>query len=108
MTARFAAVLFILLFFVATSPAFGGPVPTNWEKWESFPNATVAPRFTANRIQELLLAGEKMVFIYAGYKTDKIVCGSIYLPYTWVPPFGSGARVNLNIPKDTWMVAYCP
>jgi hypothetical protein len=54
----------------------------------------------------MLLAGEKMVFIYAGYDTNSIVCGSIFLPYTLVPPFGDGSKVSLNIPKDTWMVAY--
>ena len=98
--------LFFLLGF--TSIAIGGKVPPNWKDWDAYPKGADAPRYTAARIQDLLLADEKMVFIYAGYETDRVVCGSIYLPYTMVPPFGNGAKVNLNIPKDTWMVAYCP
>ncbi len=106
MTARLAAVLFIFLFLGAASAAFGGPVPPNWKYWDAYPKGAEAPRYTADRIQQLLLAGEKMVFIYAGYETSRVVCGSIYLPYTLVPPFGDGSMVNLSIPKDTWMVAY--
>lgn len=98
--------LFLVLGF--TSLALGAKTPSNWRNWDAYPKGSDAPRYTADRIQDLVLAGEKMVFIYAGYETGKVVCGSIYLPYTLVPPSGSGSRVNLNIPKDTWMVAYCP
>lgn len=85
--------------------ALAGVAAPNWKDWDNYPDAT---RMTADQVQELLVAGEKMVLIYAGYKTDKIVCGSMYLPYTMVPPNASGAAVNLTVPKDTWMVAYCP
>ncbi|MGE4559144.1 MAG: hypothetical protein AB7E77_03000 [Desulfobulbus sp.] len=85
--------------------ALAGVAAPDWKEWDAYPNVQ---RMTAEQIQELLVAGEKMVFIYAGYKTDKIVCGSMYLPYTAVPPNASGSAVNIRFPKDTWMVAYCP
>jgi hypothetical protein len=106
MKVRLAAVIFIILYLGASTAAFGGPVPPNWKNWDAYPKGVKAPRYTAERIQDMLLAGEKMVFIYAGYDTNSIVCGSIFLPYTLVPPFGDGSKVSLNIPKDTWMVAY--
>jgi len=62
----------------------------------------------AQQIQKLLLNGEKMILIYAGYRTDKIICGSIHIPYDLTPPFGDGRLVNPSFPKDTWLVAYCP
>lgn len=104
-TKAMASFFFLLLFGVA-STGMAGKIPSNWKDWNAYPKGADAPRYTADRVQQLLVAGEKMVLIYAGYETDKVVCGSIYLPYTMVPPFGNGSKVNLNIPKDTWMVAY--
>ena len=95
-------------FWLICSTALAGPTPPDWKSWDMFPKGSAAPRYTADQIQKLLLSGEKMVLIYAGYRTDTVICGSMYLPYRWVPPVGSGAQVNLNVPKDTWMVAYCP
>ena len=108
MKSKQAWIILLLLVLTFSLPVSGARVPPDWKQWNAFPKGTDAPRYTADRIQELLLAGEKMVFIYAGYEVDEIVCGSLYLPYTLVPPFGDGARVNLSVPKDTWMVAYCP
>ncbi len=106
MKKRISAVLFLLMFLGAASVALGAKTPPNWKEWNMFPKGADAPRYTAERVQELLVSGEKMVFVYAGYQTDTVICGSIFLPYNWVPPVGSGSRVSLNIPKDTWMVAY--
>lgn len=85
--------------------ALAGVAAPNWKAWDNYPNVQ---RMTADQVKKLMVAGEKIVFIYAGYKADKIVCGSMYLPYTAVPPNASGAAVNINYPKDTWIMAYCP
>ena len=106
MKSRISTVLFLLVFLGVTSTALGGKTPPNWKEWDMYPRGVDAPRYTAERVQELLVSGEKMAFIFAGYRTDTVICGSIFLPYTWVPPVGNGSKVSLNIPKDTWMVAY--
>lgn len=80
-----------------------GVAAPDWKSWDNYPNVQ---RMTADQIKKLMVAGEEMVFIYAGYRTDKVVCGSMYLPYTAVPPNASGSAVNMRFPKDTWMVAY--
>lgn len=95
----------VICFFLTTGIALAGrPVP-NYKSWDNYPKT---PRIDANLVKKLALSGEKMAFIYAGYKTEKIICGSMYLPYTSVPPKSNGASVNLRIPKDTWMMVYCP
>ncbi len=106
MKIKIATIFFLVFVLGLTSVAFGGKTPPNWKEWNMFPKGVDAPRYTAERVQELLISGEKMVLIYAGYKTDTVICGSIFLPYRWVPPISDGSRVSLNIPKDTWMVAY--
>jgi len=97
--------MLLLGFCLTSGVALAGIAAPDWKKWDNYPDVQ---RMTADQIQELLVAGEKIVLIYAGYRTRNIICGSIYLPYTMVPPNASGAAVNLKIPKDTWMVAYCP
>ena len=74
-----------------------------WKKWNNFPNA---PRITASSMKQLMLAGEKMIFVYAGYKTEKVICGSIFIPYTSVPPNADGSKARLRIPKDYWIMCY--
>jgi hypothetical protein len=74
-----------------------------WEKWDSKPNA---PRITAKEVKALMMAGEKIIFVYAGYETKEIVCGSLIIPYTLVPPSADGSRVKLRIPKDYWIMCY--
>lgn len=106
MKIRAVTIFFYIFFFGLLSVTFGAKTPPNWKDWDMFPKGPNVPRYTVERVQELLVSGEKMVFIYAGYRTDTVICGSIFLPYTWVPPVGNGSRVSLNIPKDTWMVAY--
>lgn len=62
-----------------------------------------------DQVKRMLKNGEKMVFVYAGYDVDKVLCGSVYLPYTLVPPESDGSRVNLKVfPKDIWIMCYCP
>jgi hypothetical protein len=74
-----------------------------WKKWPSHPDV---PRITAKEVKALMLAGENMLFVYAGYETKEIVCGSLIIPYTLVPPFDDGSRVKLRIPKDYWIMCY--
>jgi hypothetical protein len=74
-----------------------------WRKWNNFPNV---PRITVEEVQELMMQGQPMAFVYAGYQTDQVLCGSVIVPYTWVPPHSDGSRVRLRIPKDWWVMVY--
>jgi len=74
-----------------------------WEKWDPFPKVR---RITAKQVKYLMQKDEKIVYIYSGYKIDKIVCGSLVLPYTAVPPYGDGSKIKLRIPKDWWLMCY--
>lgn len=93
-------VIFVFLFF-----GHANAEEKWWEKWASHPNV---PRITAKEVKALMMAGEKILFVYAGYKVNEIVCGSLVIPYTLVPPFGDGSRIKLTIPKDFWIMCYCP
>ena len=78
-----------------------------WKKWDAFPKGNKAPRIMPEKVRELMMAGEKVVFVYAGYDVDTVLCGSLYLPYTLVPPQSDGSRVNLKaLPKDGWIMCY--
>lgn len=74
-----------------------------WQKWDGNPKV---PRITAKEVKNLMLAGEKIVFVYAGYEVDQVVCGSYYIPYTKVPPISDGSAVNFKISKDYWIMCY--
>lgn len=77
-----------------------------WQKWDNFPSV---PKISAAQTKALMLSGEKIVLIYSGYSVTETVCGSLAIPYTLVPPNANGARVNLSkIPKDWWVLCYCP
>ena len=74
-----------------------------WQKWDSHPRV---PKITAGEVKNMMLAGEKIVFVYAGYEVDQVVCGSFYIPYTKVPPNSDGSSVNIRFPKDYWVMCY--
>jgi L-asparagine transporter-like permease len=74
-----------------------------WQKWDNYPKV---PRITAKEVKNLMLAGEKIVFVYAGYEISQVVCGSFYIPYTKVPPCSDGSTVNFKIPKNYWIMCY--
>lgn len=74
-----------------------------WKKWDNFPEV---PRITGKQIKDLMLAGEKIVFVYAGYKATEVICGSYYIPYTLVPPRADGSKVRIKIPRDYWIMCY--
>jgi hypothetical protein len=96
------------IFFILVYSAEAGE-QTWWEKFDRFPNNTKAPRIMPEQVKRMLKNGEKMVFVYAGYDVDKVLCGSVYLPYTLVPPESDGSRVNFKVfPKDIWIMCYCP
>ncbi|MFP3982491.1 MAG: hypothetical protein ACLFV2_02210 [Desulfurivibrionaceae bacterium] len=78
---------------------------SNYKQWESHPDV---PRISAEEVSDIVKRGEKVIFIYAGYKIEDTICNSIYIPYTLVPTFGSGAKVSPRFPKDWWVLAYCP
>lgn len=93
----------VICFLLTASVAIAGrPVP-NYKSWDNYPKT---PRIESGLVKKLMVAGEKMVFVYAGYKTETVICGSLYLPYTAVPPNGDGSKVNLKIPKNTWIMVY--
>lgn len=95
-----------ICFFLTAGVALAArPVP-NYKSWDNFPDAKKAPRITADLVKNLMNTGAKMVFIYAGYKAEKVICGSRFIPYTAVPPNGDGAKVNFKMPKDTWIMVY--
>ena len=74
-----------------------------WQQWDNYPTV---PKITAGEVKTMMLAGEKIVFVYAGYAVKEIVCGSYYIPYTKVPPNSDGSGVNFKIPKDYWVMCY--
>ncbi len=74
-----------------------------WELWDDFPKV---PKITAREVKDMWLAGEKIIFVYAGYPTSKIVCGSFWIPYSKVPPRGDGSTIKLVFPKDQWIMCY--
>jgi len=77
-----------------------------WREWETHPKV---PEISASVAKKLVLAGEKVLFVYAGYSVPRKLCGSLTIPYTLVPPSADGSRLNLsNIPKDSWIFCYCP
>lgn len=75
----------------------------SWQKWDNYPKV---PRITAKQVKALMLKGGKIVFIYAGYEVQEVVCGSYYIPYTLVPPSADGSKIKLKIPKDYWIMCY--
>jgi len=93
-------VLSFLIFTLISNVSYGQQW---WQKWDGNPKV---PRITAKEVKNLMLAGEKVVFVYAGYEVDKVVCGSFYIPYTKVPPNSDGSTVNFKIPKDYWIMCY--
>ena len=76
-----------------------------WQKWDNYPKV---PKITASQVKQYMLSGEKIIFVYAGYEVDQVVCGSLYIPYTKVPPSGDGSTVTIPVPKNYWIMCYCP
>lgn len=74
-----------------------------WQKWSLYPDV---PRITAKEVKRLFLSGQKMVFVYCGYKIKEVVCGSYIIPYTLVPPYADGSKVRIRIPKNYWVMCY--
>ncbi len=96
----------ITLLLMSVSQVLAGAEKEWWRKWDNFPNV---PKISAAQTKALMLSGEKIVLVYSGYRVPEIVCGSLTIPYTLVPPNANGARVNLSmIPKDWWVLCYCP
>jgi hypothetical protein len=98
------AVVFAMLFnFCSLSSGYQNKW---WEKWDNYPKV---PRISADLVKKIVLAKEKSLFVYSGYEIPEMVCGSLYIPYSLVPPNADGSRLNLsNIPKDSWIFCYCP
>lgn len=99
---------FVVLFvFGATTFTYGQVVPTppNWKEWSTHPKV---PTMTADQIQELMFRGENVILIYTGYVKDVSICGSVFISYLLTPPFSDGSKVYPNLPRDAWIVAYCP
>ena len=74
-----------------------------WQKWEVYPKV---PKISAKEVKEKFLAGEKMVFVYGGYEVKEVVCGSLIIPYTLVPPGNDGSSIKYRIPRDYWVLCY--
>lgn len=76
-----------------------------WKQWDNYPKV---PRITVEEIKKLMIEGQPIAFVYAGYKVNEILCGAAIVPYTWVPPNSDGSRVRLKITKNHWVMVYCP
>jgi hypothetical protein len=77
-----------------------------WESWDNFPQV---PKVTAAQAKMIVSGGQKAVLVYSGYKVQAVVCGSLVIPFQFVPPNADGSRINLaSIPKDYWVLVYCP
>ena len=77
--------------------------------WQTWPNYPKVPRITASEVKQIVLSGQKAIFVYSGYEVREMVCGSLIITYGLVPPQADGSRVNLTgIPKDAWIFCYCP
>lgn len=74
-----------------------------YKKWSNFPNA---PRIHKEEVKKLIMSGQKVALIYSGYKTNRVICNSFYIPYLAVPPNADGSRVVLPFPKDYWLLCY--
>jgi hypothetical protein len=98
--------LVIILCLIFSSPIHAQKDKKWWEKWDPYPKDPKVPRITAKQVKNLMLAGEKIVFVYAGYKVNEVVCGSFYVPYTLVPPGADGSGVRIKIPKNYWIMCY--
>jgi hypothetical protein len=95
----------ILILFFAVASAYGASPPADWRSWPSHPRV---PTMMPDQIQKLMLDGENVILIYAGFRTDNIICGSVHISYLLTPPFGDGSKVKPVFPKDAWLAAYCP
>jgi hypothetical protein len=99
----------MIKFFVAVSLfiAILAPVQADaqrwWEQWNDFPKV---PKITAREVKNMWLSGEKITFVYTGYSVTDIVCGSLFIPHTKVPPRGDGSTVTFAFPKDHWIMCY--
>jgi hypothetical protein len=91
--------IFLILFFISNVTS----AQEWWQKWEVYPKV---PKISAKEVKERYLAGEKMVFVYGGYEVKEVVCRSLIIPYTLVPPSNDGSSVNYQIPLDYWILCY--
>ena len=97
---RIIIMLSFLIFTLISNVSYGQEW---WQKWDSHPRV---PKILAGEVKNMMLAGEKIVFVYTGYAVKDVVCGSFYIPYTKVPPNSDGSTVNFKIPKDYWVMCY--
>jgi len=74
--------IILILIFISSSYAFGDQKLQN------------IPRITVKDIQRLMAIGAKVLFVYSGYEVDKIVCGSLYMPYTRLGFYYKSASFN--------------
>jgi hypothetical protein len=95
--------LIVLSLFIAILVPAHARAQKWWELWDDFPKV---PKVTAREVKDMMLAGEKIIFVYAGYAVTEIVCGSLFIPYTKVPPRGDGSTVTVTFPKDYWIMCY--
>ena len=62
------SILMILVSLVLALPCHAGSkVPANWKSWNPYPEVS---RISAFMVANLLMKGEKMIFVYAGYEKD--------------------------------------
>ena len=90
------------LFITILVPAHAGAQKW-WETWDDFPKV---PKVTAREVKNMMLGGEKIIFVYTGYAVTEIVCGSFFIPYSKVPPRGDGSTVAITFPRDQWIMCY--
>ncbi len=100
---RLSILTIILFFLFSLGNASAQGVP-DYKSWDRHPQHM--PRITAEEVRQLMLSGENILFVYAGYEVEEVVCGSVFISYLWVPPSGDGSMVRPTFPKDWWVLAY--
>lgn len=75
-----------------------------YKSWNAFPDV---PKMEQPAVEQLLRTNTPVIFIYAGYKVPELVCGTLLLTYTAVPPESDGSTVRFKAPKDAWVLVYC-
>jgi hypothetical protein len=100
-------ILLVALTFIFSQPF--GAAGNNLKWWQKWPRYPKGYRISAKEVMQLQLRGERMMFVYGGYEVDEIVCGSHIIPYNKIPPYGDGSAVGrFPVPKDWWIICYCP
>ncbi len=98
--------LLVVLLLFLVFPCFSYAEKQWWQKWPGHPQGL---RISVDSVKYLISTGEKITFIYAGYEGgegSEVICGSLIIPYTKVPPNADGHQVKVNFSPDRWLLCF--